>query len=171
MRLIIPAAFLSGLLVSPAMAAEVRVTVELPRLRVMEYYRPYTAVWIEKPDRTAVRTVAVWYNTRLRNQKGTAWLNNVREWWRATGRHLELPADGISGATRAPGVHQIVFKPGSAKFARLPAGRYHLVVEAAREGGGRETLRVPFQWPARSAQTASARGSRELRSVAISIRP
>jgi hypothetical protein len=171
MRFVIPAAFLSGIVVSPALAAEVRVTVELPRLQVMEYYRPYTAVWIEKPDRTAVRTVAVWYNTRLRNRKGTAWLNNVREWWRATGRHLKLPADGVSGATRAPGVHQIVFRPGTSHFGTLPAGRYRLVVEAAREGGGRETVRVPFHWPAEGAQTASARGSRELRSVAISIRP
>jgi hypothetical protein len=47
---------------APALAADLTVSVEVPRLSVAAYHRPYVAVWIERPDeQVAVRTVAVWY--------------------------------------------------------------------------------------------------------------
>ena len=45
----------------PALAADLTVSVEIPRLSVAAYHRPYVAVWIERPDNTAVRTMAVWF--------------------------------------------------------------------------------------------------------------
>src|SRR3546814_11767399 len=71
----------------------------------------------------------------------------MRQWWRKTGRTLNMPVDGISGATRAPGEHVLRFAEGKAPLGKIPAGGYELVVEAAREVGGRERLRIPFQWP------------------------
>lgn len=53
----------------------------------------------------------------------------------------------------------------------LPAGEYQLVVEAAREAGGRELVRLPFQWPSKSAQNVSARGKEELGTVSMQIKP
>ena len=53
----------------------------------------------------------------------------------------------------------------------LPAGQYTLVVEAAREVGGRELVKVPFTWPATAAQTAKASGISELGTVSLVAKP
>src|SRR5690606_23963404 len=39
--------FLAGLSAAPAQASGLTVTVEIPRLGVSEYHRPYVAMWIE----------------------------------------------------------------------------------------------------------------------------
>ena len=52
----------------------------------------------------------------------------------------------------------------------MAPGRYTLVVEAAREVGGRELVRVPFTWPARAGQTFRASGSTELGAISITFR-
>lgn len=43
---------------APALAADLSVSVDIPRLNTASYHRPYVAVWIERPDQTAVRTLA-----------------------------------------------------------------------------------------------------------------
>jgi len=150
----------------PASAADLTVTVELPRISSASYHRPYVAIWIEREDQTAVRTLAVWYQqTRNNEGAGTDWLKDIRTWWRKGGRAMTLPADGISGATRAPG-RQTVTVPG-ARLTGLPAGQYNIVVEAARELGGREAVRVPFRWGAANAARAS--GATELGAVSVAV--
>jgi hypothetical protein len=166
MRLPVYTAALSGLLATPALAADLELSLEIPRLTVAEYHRPYVAVWIETPDKAAVKTLAVWYDVKLKNQEGQKWLKDMRQWWRRAGRDMTLPADGVSAATRAPGKHQVVFKPGS-----LPAGQYNLVVEAAREVGGVEVLRAPFQWPPKARTTSSAKGATELGAMSVTAKP
>ncbi|WP_233244732.1 DUF2271 domain-containing protein, partial [Caulobacter sp. HMWF009] len=47
---------------SPALAADLNVTVEIPRLSVAEYHRPYVSIWIETADASAAGTLAVWYD-------------------------------------------------------------------------------------------------------------
>jgi hypothetical protein len=151
---------------APAVAADLTVSVEIPRATGASYHRPYVAVWIERPDNTAVRTLAVWYQ-QTANQEGDGkdWLKDMRTWWRRGGRALTLPADGISSATKAPGRHAVTV-PG-ARLSNLPAGDYVMVVEAARELGGREAVRVPFRWGA--ANTARATGSTELGAVSVTV--
>lgn len=156
----------TGALAGPAMAADLSVSVELPRLSGAAYHRPYVAIWIEQPDQTAVRTVAVWYQQSANSEgDGKDWLKDMRTWWRKGGRALTLPADGISSATRAPGRHTVTV-PGS-RLASLPAGNYVIVVEAARELGGREVVRVPFRWG--GASTGSASGSTELGAIRVTV--
>jgi len=151
---------------APALAADLTVSVELPTIRVASYHRPYVAVWIEREDQTAVRTLAVWYQqTRNSEGEGKDWLKDIRTWWRKGGRAMTLPADGVSGATRAPG-RQTITIPG-ARLRDLPAGQYNIVVEAARELGGREAVRVPFRWGA--ANTGRATGSTELGAVSVTV--
>ena len=116
MRLPIYTAAFTGLMAGPALAADLELSLEIPRLTVAEYHRPYVAVWIENQDKTAVKTLAVWYDVKLKNQEGQKWLKDMRQWWRRAGRDMSLPADGVSAATRAPGKHQVVFK-GGATFA------------------------------------------------------
>ena len=151
---------------APALAADLTVSVELPTIRVASYHRPYVAVWIEREDQTAVRTLAVWYQqTRNSEGDGKDWLKDIRTWWRKGGRAMTMPADGISGATRAPG-RQTITIPG-ARLGGLQPGQYNIVVEAARELGGREAVRVPFRWGA--ANTGRAAGSTELGAVSVAV--
>ena len=171
MRLPIYTAAFTGLMAGPALAADLELSLEIPRLTVAEYHRPYVAVWIENQDKTAVKTLAVWYDVKLKNQEGQKWLKDMRQWWRRAGRDMSLPADGISAATRAPGKHQVVFKGGAAPLGKLPAGQYNLVVEAAREVGGVEVLRAPFQWPPKARATSSAQGSSELGAMSVTVKP
>ena len=165
--------FLTGLplaaLATPANAQTLDVAVTIPRLNVAEYHKPYLAMWIEKPG-AEPRTLAVWFDEDMRNNEGTKWLRDVRQWWRASGRSLRLPADGVSGATRGPGTHSVRFIAGRGGMPRLTPGSYTLVIEAAREVGGRELLRLPFAWPPAGGGTARAQGASELGAVSLSIR-
>lgn len=159
------------LFAGPAMAADIAVKVEIPRLAVAEYHRPYVAIWIERPDQSVAANLAVWYATGLKNNEGTKWLKDMRQWWRKSGRELTLPADGLSSPTRAPGEHALTFAAGKEPLAGLPPGEYRLAVEAAREVGGRELVRIPFQWPPKAPETLTAKGEHELGAVALAVKP
>ena len=67
--------------------------------------------------------------------------------------------------TRPVGKHAIKFDHKHPSLAKLPAGSYTLVVEAAREVGGRELVRIPFKW--RGVSSANAQGKTELGRVSI----
>ncbi len=169
MRIILPAA-LAGLIATPALAADMTVRLQLPELAVAEYHKPYVAVWIEGADKS-VTNLAVWYDVKAKDKKGNEWLKDLRQWWRKAGRDLDMPADGLSSATRAPGEHTLDFSGSNAPLKDLKPGQYTLMVEAAREVGGRELLKVPFTWPAAVAASAGARGTTELGAVALDLKP
>lgn len=153
----------------PAAAAELAVTINVPRLEVSEYHRPYVAVWVEREDRSVAANLAVWYE--VSNKEGTRWLADLKQWWRRSGREQQFPIDGVTGATRPVGQHQLKFDAAKAPLKDLAAGDYTLVVEAVREVGGREMVRLPFKWPATAPQKASETGTAELGAVALSITP
>ncbi|MCQ4347681.1 DUF2271 domain-containing protein [Pseudomonas stutzeri] len=167
-RLLLP---LCSLLAAPAFAADLKVEVEIPRLEVAEYHRPYVALWLETPDQRHVADLAVWYDLKMKDQEGEKWLKDLRQWWRRSGRNLELPVDGVSGATRAVGRHSLSFAGDDPRLKSLPAGDYRLVVEAAREVGGRELLRVPFSWPPQQTEHHQAQGKTELGAVTLQLNP
>ncbi len=149
---------IAGLLTAPAGAATVSITI--PQLKVAEYHRPYLAAWIEPAAGGEARTVLVWYDIKKTGaEPGTKWLHDLRTWWRKGGRSLKQPADGVSGATRAPGTHKVTLP------ADLAPGQYTLYVEAARETGGREIVSLPLNIPA---ATGSASGKSELGAVTLS---
>ncbi len=158
--LLLGGAITAPALVPPASAAPAgTVTITVPRLNVAEYHKPYVAIWLEPVGGGAQRTLAVWYDLKKRgNDPGTKWLADLRAWWRKGGRSLDMPADGISGATRGPGQYTIPLP------ANLKPGNYILTVEAARETGGRELVSVPLTAGARSS------GKTELGAIAVSAR-
>lgn len=164
------AAATATLTATPALAAEMNITINIPRIETAEYHSPYIAVWIEQPDQTAVATVAVWYAVDRRFNGGLNWVADMRTWWRKTGRTLTLPADGISGATRPPGAHTLTLAANNPALRALAPGQYTIAVEAAREGGGHEVVRVPFEWNGQ-AQAATAQGQTELGQVRVAITP
>lgn len=155
----------------PAMAAELSVKIEQPALSVAEYHRPYIAVWLEKADTGAVTQLSVWYDQNKKDNAGTKWLKDLRQWWRKGGRDLTMPVDGIASATRAPGTHTLYWNSQKAPLNQLAAGDYQLMVEASREGGGREVVRVPLSWPPKAARQTSAQGQQELGTVTVQAKP
>ncbi|MEX5747254.1 DUF2271 domain-containing protein [Massilia sp. X63] len=149
-----------------AVAADLSVKFELPQLQVAEYHKPYVAIWIEKGDGSIASNLAVLYDVKKKDNAGEKWVKDLRTWWRKAGRDVQLPMDGVSGATKAAGTHTMNFAGATSK---LPAGEYKLVVEAAREAGGRELVRVPFTLPAKGKLAANASGKEELGAVSITI--
>ena len=164
---------LSGLLAtSPAYATTLDINVEVPKLNVAEYPRPYVAVWLEGADQKVAANLSVWYQQTSNSEgHGTKWLPDLRQWWRKSGRSLDLPIDGVTGPTRPAGVQTLDFAGGSPQLSGLAPGSYTLVVEAAREVGGRELLKIPFTWPATAAQSGKAQGASELGAVSLTIKP
>ncbi|MDM0074156.1 DUF2271 domain-containing protein [Variovorax sp. J2P1-59] len=166
---------LAALFGAPAFAAGLTVNIEVPRLNVSEYHRPYVAAWIERPDQSVASSLAVWYDVKNKGGnaegEGTKWLKDMRQWWRRTGRELEMPVDGVSGATRPAGKHQIALSEGSVALPKLAPGAYKLYVEAAREVGGREIVSIPFQWPPAKAEQSQAAGNSELGAVTLELKP
>lgn len=154
-----------------AVAADLSIKVQIPTLNVAEYHRPYVAVWIENQDQSIASNLAVWYQTDRRKEDGAQWLKDLRQWWRRGGRAETMPIDGVTGATRPVGEHSLDFNSSSKQLADLRPGQYNLVVEAVREVGGRELLRVPFDWPGTQAQHATVQGKAELGTVTLDVKP
>lgn len=160
------------LVAAPAIAADLNLTVEIPRMDASEYHRPYVAVWIESADQSVAANLAVWYSQKESKEgAGTKWLADLRQWWRRSGRDQTLPIDGVSGATRPVGQHQLRFDAAKPPFASLKPGKYALVVEAAREVGGRELLRIPFDWPISEIRHLDAQGEHELGQIKLDLNP
>ncbi len=151
-------------------AADLQIEVEIPRLDVAEYHRPYVALWIEQ-DNQHIADLNVWYDLKMKDNEGEKWLKDMRQWWRRSGRSLEFPVDGVSGATRAVGTHTVNFSSDSTALKPLKAGNYELLIEAAGEVGGREILRIPFNWPPTQQVSAKAQGSSELGAINLTLIP
>jgi len=147
-----------------ALAASATVTVEIPRIDAQPYRKPYVAVWLEDATGKQVRMGAVFHDQA---RIGVRWLPELRTWWRVGGRAMTMPADGISRPTQAPGRHTVTLSG----LEGLAPGRYAVVVEAAREKGGRELVKVPFEWRAGRRAAGSARGNAELGAIAVSVQP
>lgn len=136
--------------------------IEVPRLDVSPYHRPYVAVWLETPDRQGVHTLEIWYEQ-------DTWLKDLRQWWRKLGRADSARYDGVTGATRKPGRYRLTWDGRDAEGRVVPAGDYVLLIEAAREEGGRDLLRQAVTL-GDQAQHFQLKGQGELGSVDIHIR-
>jgi len=159
----------------PLYAAEIELTVQIPRHKE----RPYVAIWIEDEHRDIVRHLAVWHEggrpggkkSKKGKKKNDKYLKDLSTWWRAGGRNEDMPIDGVSGPTRPAGTHTLHFPADARPLGQLQAGDYHVVVEASREDGGDELIRLPLPWPPQQAHSASGQGRRELREVTLRAVP
>lgn len=156
---------------TPLYAASLDLSVEIPPVDVAEYHRPYVAIWLERPDHSVAANLALWYDNDDRGEDGSKWLKDLRQWWRRSGRGVSLPIDGVTGATRPVGQHQLHFDSGNSPLGKLAADEYVLVIEAVREVGGREMLRLPFTWPVSQSTHLEADGEREIGAVTLDLNP
>ncbi|GAA0362550.1 DUF2271 domain-containing protein [Bowmanella denitrificans] len=128
----------AALVTSVAGAAQLDITLNQPQLDVQPYHRPYIAVWVEDAQRNPVATIALWKQM----EEGDKWLKDLRQFWRKIGRSAGNEIDGVTGATRRPGDHQLQWDGKDNLGKPLPAGEYLLNIEASREEGGRDYHRV-----------------------------
>lgn len=156
---------------SAAMAAELKLDVEIPALQVAEYHRPYVAIWIESDKGRHQTDLALWYDFEMKDKEGTKWLKDLRQWWRRSGRQLEFPVDGLSGATKPVGTHSLTFDSTGPELSQLAPGQYQVIIEAVREVGGRELVKLPLQWPAESVTEQTVSGEHELGRIQLQLQP
>ncbi|MBC2769999.1 DUF2271 domain-containing protein [Pusillimonas minor] len=165
------AILLTSLMGGHSVAADLALNITLPKIDTAEYHRPYVAVWLEGDNRKVVRDIAVWYENKKADGEGKKWLKDLRQWWRISGRTQGEPDDAVTGATRPVGDHTINVPATAAALKDLPPGQYEVVVEASREKGGRELIRLPLAWPPTVAQHQATEGKHELGAVALHANP
>jgi hypothetical protein len=148
--------------ISANSGVEITLDIEIPKFNVSEYHAPYLATWIEIEDRKTIIATSLWFDEQEK------WLKDIRQWWRKTGRNQTKPYDGVTGATRRPGMHKLKLSDMEISNALVP-GQYIFLIEAAREVGGREVLKIPFSWPIDNNFTFSVRGEKELGKITLTI--
>ncbi|MBT5330873.1 MAG: DUF2271 domain-containing protein [Porticoccaceae bacterium] len=116
---------------------QIEIEFELPDIEANPYLRPYISIWISDEAQAPVR------NLLLLGQE-PRWMQELRVWWRRVGRRNESVIDGLSGATRRPGVYRVQWD-GRDDYGNLVAeGQYILHLEASREKGGRSYQKIPL---------------------------
>lgn len=131
---------LALLMVSGSVAAgALNIQLELPKPEHGPYHRPYVAVWVEDAKEKPVRLIEIW-------REKPDWIKDLRRFWRKTGRADQPLVDARTGATKGPGLYQLSWDGMDDKGAAVAKGEYLLVVEAAREHGGRNLVKQVFTW-------------------------
>ncbi|MBD3586283.1 DUF2271 domain-containing protein [Salinimonas sp. HHU 13199] len=154
-----------------AHAASGKLSVTTPRQQVAEYHNPYLAIWLADARHTKVMNIKVMYDVAMDNDKGEKWLKDLRLWWRRSGRSTALPVDGVTGATRPSGTMSISLSGHMQDLASLEAGEYFIFVEAARELGGRELVKLPLTLPLTAPLTVTRSGNHELGNITLTMEP
>ncbi|MGJ8655216.1 MAG: DUF2271 domain-containing protein [Akkermansiaceae bacterium] len=144
--------------------------INVPQIDVSEYHKPYIAAWVESPDKATIKNILVWYQINKDTKKGEEWLKDMRKWWRSSGRKLDFPIDGVTSPTRPPGKHTVDI---TEDITELQQGEYTLYVEAAREVGGRELIKIPFKWDGKqlTTETPTIKGTEELGDITLTNTP
>jgi thiamine biosynthesis lipoprotein len=117
---------------------ELTITIELSLIDGYRVNRPYVAVWIEDENRLPVRTIALWF-------RKSKYLDELRAWSRAESLRLagedRRIMNSVSSATRPPGRYTFNWNGTDDFGTPVKAGRYTVMIEAAREHGTYQLMR------------------------------
>jgi thiamine biosynthesis lipoprotein ApbE len=137
-------------------AYELNLSLDLQRIDVNGYRRPYVAVWIEDADHFPVRTLALWF------QKAR-WLPELKQWYRDDQvRNLAEGTDlsrTVSSATRPPGHYTLTWDGKDNDGKPVKAGKYTVVVEASREHGSYQVERHEMNFTGQPQQATMPAGT------------
>lgn len=142
-----------------AAAAPLQIRLELPKPAHGPYHRPYVAVWVEDANEKPVRLLEIW-------REKPDWIKDLRRFWRKTGRADQPLVDARTGATKGPGQYQLSWDGLDDQGAAVAKGDYVLVLEAAREHGGRNLVKQAFRWDG-SAVDISVKAGSELGEIRL----
>ena len=87
------------------------------------------------------------------------WIKDLRRFWRKTGRADQPLVDARTGATKGPGQYQLRWDGKDDQGVAVPNGEYQLVIEAAREHGGRQLVKQKFNWDGTAVAVSVAAGN------------
>ena len=134
------------------------------------YRRPYVAVWIEDKDGLAVRTLALYLQTR---QPGPRWHPDLKRWYRTDQvRKLVDETDliaTVSRATRPAGKYDVIWDGKDDKGKPVAAGEYTVYIEAAREHGTYQLIRKQVTLADRPF-AEELKGNVEIKSASVAFR-
>jgi hypothetical protein len=116
---------------------ELTVSIELSLIEGYRIHRPYVAVWIEDENHAPVRTISVWFGKYK-------YLNELRAWsrdesTRSTSEDTHI-LNSVSSATRPPGKYTFQWDGKDDAGNPVKAGKYNVMIEAAREHGSYQLL-------------------------------
>jgi hypothetical protein len=133
------------------------------------FRNPYTAVWIEDPNGSVVRTV----DLSVQLGKGLRWLNELRRWYSVDSARIANggadQVETISSATRVAGTYDVVWDGKDDKGAVVSQGAYVLCIEASRERGPYGLARHPLSIDSTPFSKTFA-GNGELTAVVVKLR-
>lgn len=152
MRKVSLALVLMSGLVLPATASELEIALQLPKISEGQYHRPYVAVWVEDSNEKSVRLIEIW-------REKPDWIKDLRRFWRKTGRADQPLVDARTGATKGPGQYRLRWDGKDDQGVAVPNGEYQLVIEAAREHGGRQLVKQKFNWDGTAVAVSVAAGN------------
>lgn len=138
-----------------------RIEYRIPDLGGERYRKPYLAIWITDGEGAPVRQLLV-LGDRAR------WLSELPQWWRHYGRNDDRGLHGIARPTRAPGHYSLDWDGRDDSGRSLPVGEYFVHVEAAREHGDHELMRLPLHLASHPLRL-QARGAREIGDIRIEL--
>ena len=135
---------------------ELAVQLDLARIDDPRYRKPYVAVWIEDKDRFPLRTVALWWDGKGRFlPEMKAWYHDDRVRNMAEGTDITRT---VSSATRPPGSYTVKWDGKDSEGKAVPAGKYTVCVEIAREHGGYEIFRQELDFNGKPQQLKMGTG-------------
>jgi thiamine biosynthesis lipoprotein ApbE len=116
---------------------ELTVSIELSLIEGYRIHRPYVAVWIENENHAPVRTISLWFGKYK-------YLNELRAWsrdesTRSTSEDTHI-LNSVSSATRPPGKYTFQWDGKDDAGNPVKAGKYNVMIEAAREHGSYQLL-------------------------------
>jgi thiamine biosynthesis lipoprotein len=106
---------------------QVSINIDLPKLNVQRYRRPYVAVWIENQKGKPVRSLTVWGNA-------PKYWPALPAWWKFNKDDKDL-IKSVTRATREPGKYEVAWDGKDDKGEDVPQGTYVVRVEVHREHG------------------------------------
>lgn len=151
---------------SEAGGMELVINLELKRINDARYRKPYVAVWIKDKDKFPVRTLALWYGK-------PRWLPDLKIWFKDD--QLRKVVDGtdlattVSSATRSAGKYTLKWDGKDDKGVPVSAGKYTVMIEAAREHGTYQLMKQEMEFSRTPAQF-KLKGNAEIEGVTLEYR-
>jgi FAD:protein FMN transferase len=138
---------------------ELAINLEINTISGYRSRRPFVAVWVEDENKKLVRNIAVWFDK-------DRYLNELRSWARVTNGFANTNFSSISSATRSPGAYSLKWDGKDDNGSFVKAGKYTVVIEAAREHGTHQLMSQEINFNATAAQFKLP-GNVEIASVAF----
>jgi thiamine biosynthesis lipoprotein ApbE len=142
-----------------------------PEAEPGRYRRPYVAVWIEDKDGFPVRNLLLWVS-----QGGSGpfqWIPDLKRWYRDDQVRKKVDKTELvltmSRPTRPPGKYSVAWDGKDDHGKPLPAGSYAVCIDAAREHGTYQGIRLPVTLADRPF-SEELQGNVEIRSASVEYR-